>query len=159
MRFLTVLICFFGLSLAALAQSPTRDSNSADLAVITAFNKRYLKAINDGDVVTLSQMTSADHIMMIPGRPEISGKAANDDANRRAFEQNRYVENWNIVETVIQGTLAFQRGTFTSSAIPKAGGPTRTTAGKLLRIYRRQTDGSWSMYIDSFSSDAPGLRK
>jgi ketosteroid isomerase-like protein len=153
MRLTTILICLFGLCVAGCAEAPTPDSSSQDLAAITAFNKRYLQSINDGDFATLSQMTSADHIMMIPGRPPIAGKVANDDANRRGFEQFHYDETWTIVETVIQGSLAFQRGTFTSSATPKAGGPTRTSAGKILRIYRREADGSWTMYIDSFSSD------
>lgn len=159
MRFATTLICLLGFCLTAYAESPPHSSDSHDLAAITAFNTRYLKAINDGDFATLSQMTSADHIMMFPGRPEIAGKAANDDANRHAFEQNRYDEHWRIVETVIQGSLAFQRGTFTSTAIPKAGGPSRTIAGKILRIYRREADGSWTMYIDNFSSDSPDRAK
>jgi ketosteroid isomerase-like protein len=152
-QFSTTVICLFGLCLAGCAEILPANSSSRDLAAISAFNKRYLQSINDGDFTTLSQMTSADHIMMIPGRPPISGKRANDDANRRGFEQFRYDETWSIVETVIQGNLAFQRGTFTSSATPKFGGPTRASAGKFLRIYRREADGSWSMYIDSFSSD------
>jgi ketosteroid isomerase-like protein len=154
-RFTTTLICLFGLCLAGCAEIPPPNASSQDLAAISAFNKRYLQSINDGDFPTLSRMTSADHIMMIPGRPPITGKGANDDANRRGFEQFHYDETWTIVETVIQGNLAFQRGTFASSATPKSGGPTRASAGKFLRIYRREADGSWSMYIDSFSSDGP----
>jgi ketosteroid isomerase-like protein len=140
---------------AAACSADHRVPHDEAVAAITAFNGRYLKAINDGDFATLSGLTSADHIMMAPGRPAIVGKAANDDANRRAFGQYRFAESWTPLETVVDGSLAYQRGTFTTTATPKAHGPARETAGKFLRIYRREPDGSWTMIIDSFSSDGP----
>jgi ketosteroid isomerase-like protein len=141
-------------------QLGSRPSRDADLAAITAFNKRYLQAINDGDFATLSSLTVEDHIMMAPNRPAIVGKAANDEANGRAFEQFRFSEQWVPQDTVIDGDLAYQRGTFTTSATPKqaqtGSPPTRSTSGKFLRIYRRLPDRSWTMVIDMFNSDPPG---
>ncbi len=132
-----------------------RPSRDADLAAITAFNKRYLQAINDGDFATLSSLTVEDHIMMAPNRPAIVGKQANDEANRRAFEQFRFTEQWVPLDTVIDGDLAYQRGTFTTAGTPRQGGQTRSTAGKFLRIYRRLPDRSWTMVIDMFNGDPP----
>jgi ketosteroid isomerase-like protein len=126
---------------------------AADLAAITAFNARYLKAINDGDLATLSALTNDDHMMISPNRPPVTGKAANDVANGRTFQLSRIDETWVPVETVIDGNLAYQRGTFTVIASPKAGGAARTTHGNFLRIYRRHPDGSWWMTRDMFSSD------
>src|ERR1700761_7604600 len=85
------------------AQSP---SDAADLAAITAFNARYLKSINDGDIATLSSLTDDDHMMITAGRPPTSGKAANDAANGRTFEKFRIVETWTPLETVIDRNLA-----------------------------------------------------
>jgi ketosteroid isomerase-like protein len=127
-------------------------SNPADLAALTAFNARYLAAINTGDMPTLSSLTDEDHIMLIPGRAPLVGKAANDAANARYFEQFNTDERWNPLETVIDGNLAYQRGTFTSTATPKTGGAGRTAKGSFLRIYRRQSDGSWRMTRDMFNS-------
>jgi ketosteroid isomerase-like protein len=59
------------------------------------------------------------------------------------------------LETVIDGNLAYQRGSFTVIATPKAGGAARTTAGSFLRIYRRQPDGSWRMSRDMFNAEQP----
>jgi ketosteroid isomerase-like protein len=140
---------------AGCTTTASRPSREADIAAITAFNKEYLGTINDGDFATLSRLTVEDHIIMIPGRPAIVGKAANDEANRRAFEGNRFAESWNVIDTVIDGDLGYQRGTFTTSAMPKNGGQTRTVDGKFLRIYRRLKDGSWTMVIDMFSGDKP----
>jgi ketosteroid isomerase-like protein len=154
MNRLRMLICVAGLGVAGCSQPTLRHTDGTDLAAITAFNQRYLQSINDGDFATLSAMTTADHIMMVPNRPAIVGKAANDEANRRSLEQFHIVETWNVTETQIEGPLAFQRGTYTSASTPKAGGAGRGGGGKFLRVYRRQPDGSWSMYIDMFSSDA-----
>jgi ketosteroid isomerase-like protein len=144
------------IALAACSTTRTQPTSAAaDLANITVFNARYLKAINDGDIATLSSLTDEDHIMVAPNRPPVVGKAANDATNGRAFQQFNIDETWTPLETVIDGNLAYQRGTFTVVASPKAGGASRTTHGNFLRIYRRQPDGSWRMSRDMFSSDQP----
>jgi ketosteroid isomerase-like protein len=140
--------------LAACSTTPTRTNDTAaDLAAITAFNARYLKSINDGDIATLSSLTDDDHMMITAGRPPTAGKAANDAANGRTFEQFKIDETWTPLETVIDRNLAYQRGTWTVAATPKAGGPTTHSAGKFVRIYQRQKDGSWRMTRDVLLSD------
>ena len=140
--------------LAACSTPPTRTTDTtADLAAITAFNARYLKSINDGDIATLSALTDDDHMMISAGRPPVSGKAANDAANGRTFEQFKIDETWTVLESIIDRNLAYQRGTFTVGATPKAGGPARNTTGKFVRIYQRQADGSWRMTRDVLLSD------
>jgi ketosteroid isomerase-like protein len=151
-------LCFLSavLLLAACNTTPSRHANQdVDLAAISAFNEKYLQALNDADIVSLSALTDEEHVMIAPGRAPIIGKAANDDANSRAFKDFNVEEQWMPVETVIDHDLAYQRGTFTVVATPRAGGPARTTHGNFLRIYRRQKDGSWRMSRDMFSSDQP----
>jgi len=141
-------------ALAACATTSNRaPDTSADLAAITAFNARYLKSINDGDIATLSSLTDEDHMMIGVGRPPTAGKAANDAANGRTLSQFKIDETWTVLESIIDRNLAYQRGTFTVGATPKAGGPTRNTTGKFVRIYQRQPDGSWRMTRDVLLSD------
>jgi uncharacterized protein (TIGR02246 family) len=142
--------------LAACNTTPTRRvSPEADLAAIAAFNEKYLQALNDGDTAALSALTDEDHVMIAPGRAPTVGKAANDAANTRVFRDFNVEEKWIPVETIIDHDLAYQRGTFTVIATPKAGGAVRTTQGNFLRIYRRQADGAWRMTRDMFGSDQP----
>jgi ketosteroid isomerase-like protein len=136
----------------------TKPTLEADLAAIAEFNRQYLKAINDEDIATLSSLTTEDHIMIAPGWPPIVGKAANDAANGRVFQQFDIVETWTPVETVVAGDWAYQRGTFTVAATPKAGGATNRTSGHFLRIYRRQPDGAWRMIRDMFNSEQAPAR-
>ncbi|HEV2703501.1 MAG TPA: nuclear transport factor 2 family protein [Steroidobacteraceae bacterium] len=131
-------------------------SYAADLAAISAFNVKYLKAINDGDISALSALTDDDHIALPPGAAPLMGKAANVAVNGRIYQQSRVDEHWTPLETVIDGNLAYQRGTFTAVATPKAaGGTVRSISGSFLRIYRRQPDGSWVMTRDMFNSGPP----
>jgi len=132
-----------------------RPSTAQDEAAITEFNKRYLRAINDGDSATLASLTTPEHIMIAPGRPPIVGKEANDAANARVAQTAKIEETWAPEETFISGDLAYQRGTFTVAATPKAGGTTRNMRGTFLRIYKRQPDGAWRMVRDMFNTDQP----
>jgi ketosteroid isomerase-like protein len=137
------------------AVTTTSASYAADVAAISAFNVQYLRAINAGDINALSALTDEDHIAIIPGRPPLVGKAANVAANGRAYQQFNIAENWTPVETVIDGNLAYQRGTFTVAATPKSGGTAHPVGGTFLRIYRRQPDGSWIMTRDMFNTEQP----
>ncbi len=113
-----VVSAVFVLPLAGCATTSGGTSQAAELAAITEFNKKYLGSINDGDIATLSSLTTEGHIMITPGRPPIVGKKLNDEANGRAFQNFNIVETWTPIETVIakSGELAFQRGTYTGQS-------------------------------------------
>ena len=160
---IVLVLCATVLSGVARAQAKpqvaSRPTLEQDLAAITEFNRKYLKAINDGDIATLSSLTDDGHIMITPGRAPLIGKAANDAANGRAFQTVKIEETWTPVETVVSGDLAYQRGTYTVAATPKAGGNTTKTAGNFLRIYQRQPNGEWRMTHDTFNSVPPPTQK
>lgn len=150
------LVAGLGISLLLLGcgkESTESEDKSKDLAEITAFNEKYLKAINDEDIATLSSLTTEDHMMVVAGREPTHGKAANDAANGRVFEQFEIDETWTPLETVIDRNLAFQRGTWTVAATPRAGGETTNSTGKFVRIYQRQPNGEWRMTRDVLLTD------
>jgi len=133
----------------------TQPSFAEDLAAITAFNERYLKSINEEDIAALSALTTDGHIMLPPNSEPIVGKAANDALNGGAFERYEFNETWRPVETVVDGDLGFQRGTFTVIATPRGDGERVEVNGAFLRIYERQPNGEWRMTRDMFNSSAP----
>src|SRR5690606_21174047 len=94
-----------------------------------------------------------DHVMITPNRPPLVGKAALVEAMTRAFAQTEIDESWTPVETVIDGDLAYQRGTYVVRARPKGSdAEMRETTGSFLRIYRRQPNGEWRMTRDVFNT-------
>ena len=141
---------------AAFAQPASAQgaSTGADEAAIAEFNRRYLKAINDGDIDTLASLTTDGHMMIMSGGPPLTGKKALVDAMTRAFETTDFDESWEPQETVVSGDLAYQRGTFVVVSKPKAGGEASRVTGNFLRIYRK-IDGAWFMVRDSFNSQQP----
>jgi len=129
-------------------------STSADEAAIAEFNRKYLKAINDGDIEALASLTTDGHMMISSGGPPLTGKKALVDSMTRAFQTTDIDESWAPEETVVSGDLAYQRGTFVVVAKPKAGGAESRITGNFLRIYRR-IGGAWFMVRDSFNSQQP----
>jgi len=158
MKTLSTLVIFCGL-LGAGCRTETQPPFADDLAAITRFNERYLDAINKEDIGALSALTTDGHIMLPPNQEPVVGKAANDAMNGGAFERYEFSETWRPVETVIDGDLGFQRGTFTVIATPKEGGGNRLDRlevnGSFLRIYQRQANGEWRMTRDMFNSSTP----
>jgi ketosteroid isomerase-like protein len=141
-------------SLLAASFTATAVAQSADEAAIAEFNRRYLKAINDGDIDTLASLTTDGHMMIMSGGPPLTGKKALVDAMTRAFQTTDFDESWEPQETVVSGDLAYQRGTFVVVSKPKAGGEPSRVTGNFLRIYRK-IDGAWFMVRDSFNSQQP----
>lgn len=127
---------------------------TADEAAIAEFNRRYVKAINDGDIDTLASLTTDGHMMISSGGPPLVGKQALVDAMKRIFETTNFDESWAPEETVVSGDLAYQRGTFIVVAKPKNGGAETRMTGNFLRIYRK-IDGVWFMVRDSFNAQQP----
>jgi ketosteroid isomerase-like protein len=149
-------------TLAVLATAgcgrPPAATFADELAQITAFNERYLRAINEEDIAALSSLTTDGHVMLAPNTEPVVGKSANDAMNGGAFERCDFSETWTPVETVIDGDLAFQRGTFTTIATPKSEGDRLAVSGSFLRIYQRQANGDWRMTRDMFNSSTPLTR-
>jgi len=155
MKTISLLAAALAATLAQACSTEQQPSFADDLAAITAFNERYLKSINEEDIAALSALTTDGHVMLPPNREPVVGKAANDAMNGGAFERYDFSETWRPVETVVDGDLGFQRGTFTVIATPKDDGDRLEVNGSFLRIYQRQPNGEWRMTRDMFNSSAP----
>lgn len=142
-------------ALCAAAACERGPSLEEDLAAIESVNRTIVRALNDGDLELLNSTLADDHVMMIPNRPEIVGKAAVEAANRNLVDSWNNVEIWTPVETVVSGDWAWQRGAYDITLTPKRAGvqPIRSV-GKYIHIYRREPDGAWRMVRDIFNSNA-----
>lgn len=134
-------------------QSPV--DTAADIAAIREYNAQWLKALSTGDSKLLSSLTAEEHITFPPNQPPNVGKAANDAVNAKMLEQYAVEEIWNPQDQVVAGDWAYERGSFTATMTPKAGGATQHFSGNYLRILKRQADGSWKMIREMANSDRP----
>jgi len=155
MKTLSLTLALFATLLAQGCSTDTQPTFADDVAAITAFNERYLRSINEEDIAALSALTTDGHVMLPPNSEPVVGKAANDALNGGAFQRYEFSETWRPVETVVDGNLGFQRGTFTVIATPRADGERVEVKGNFLRIYQRQANGEWRMTRDMFNSSTP----
>lgn len=127
------------------AAAPSRATLQSDLAAIAAVNDGLLGALNAGDWTRLNELTADDYVAIINGAA-ISGRERLEESNQRFLAQWRDEEAWLPDETVVDGDLAFQRGSFTMTLTPRQGnGEARDVTGTYLHIYQRRTDGSWAL--------------
>ena len=144
MKIRTTAALILGAVVAACGEPATQQSQAAALAAIEAVNARTLEALNSGDWARLNELTDDDYVAIIRGTPT-SGRERLEAANRRFLEQWQDQEAWLPEETIIDGDLAFQRGSFTMTLTPRQGGDARNVAGTYLHIYQRKPDGSWAL--------------
>jgi uncharacterized protein (TIGR02246 family) len=121
----------------------------ADLRAIREIHERDIAAVNAGDVETLVSLMTDDIVLLPPGQPPLVGKESAramieaDLEQGRDFEIVEYVQDWEEVQVV--GDYAFEWGTFNSAVQAKAGGETIRQSNNVIRILRRQPDGSWKV--------------
>ena len=129
-------------------------SQQAALDAIAETNAKTLQALNTNDLVLMNRLVADNHIMMIPNRPELSGREAIIASNRNLVESWTNVEIWKPAETVVAGDWAYQRGAFDITLTPKKEGVRAIrSVGKYIHIYQRQADGRWLMIRDIFNDN------
>ena len=138
---------------------PETTSLDNDLRAIEALNERHTAAVLLNDWEAIISEWSDDFSVLPPAGPIVRGRRANASFVRngieqmRAFEPIDYVEHFEEIE--VAGNYAFEWGTYRGATRPRAGGDRLSYSGKLLRILRREPDGSWKMYRTMSTIDPP----
>jgi uncharacterized protein (TIGR02246 family) len=125
-------------------------------AEIRQLQERLARAFGDRDFEAVLRCYADDAVLLAPGRPAATGKAAISAELQAAFSNPN-------VEVVVRATkidiaaddrLANAWGTgLTTIADPRTRDETRI-ASKWLAVYRREADG-WKVVADAFNVDAP----
>ena len=56
-------------------------------------------------------------------------------------------------EIIVSGDWAFDRGPYTVTFTPKAGGEPMRDSGRGMDFFKRQPDGSWKTYREIWNND------
>ena len=134
-----------GLLVAALAMPIQALAGVAeDEKAILGIWDTYTDARVSGDADTWLSLWDPDGIRMPPGVPAVDFATFAPGTPER-FSKPPASMAINSEEIVVAGDWAYSRGNFTvNDAIE----------GKFLTIFRRQDDGSWRIYRDSFSMNS-----
>ena len=166
---------FSVLALAVLAACATKEARRADTAspaaatlagtaapdpaavrqTIEAANSRFATAFLSGDTATLLATYASDAIVLPPnakinaGRDAIAKEMA---GMLSAMKLTAFALHTQDVITT--GDYAIETGSYDMTIQPKTGKPVQDV-GKYLTVWKKQSDGSYKLIRDMFSSDAP----
>jgi ketosteroid isomerase-like protein len=161
------IICFalvaIGLATtSALAQGATPASAAAaDTTEIERLHQLDVEATYSDSADELAKLWDSDAVRIQPGRPTEIGKAviyANDKRWESTSKVHTLCYKPEIQNLQIAGNLAFEWGYFSYKA--SSDGKLVTGRGKVARVLKRQSDGSWKFvvvmgYPEKLESAAP----
>jgi uncharacterized protein (TIGR02246 family) len=122
---------------------------------IDRLRDRHVAALNAGDADAWVDCFTDDGVQMPPHFATNAGKSA-----VRGWSQGflNLFDCWfslSVDEVRVAADWAFERGRYTITLTPKAGGGPVDDSGKYITVYQRQSDGSWKIARDIWNSDQP----
>lgn len=144
-----------GAAACAPAAAPPGPPTGDDVAKINALRDNFVTAFNAGDAAKVVEGYTTDAIAMPAHHAMVTGKDALVAFNREQFSQVSFKMTLTPAETVVAGNWGYDRGTYTMTVTPKAGGAPMNDAGKYLVVIQKQSDGSWKVSRDIDNSDMP----
>jgi len=118
------------------------------MAAIEKLHSLDIAATLSGDQAALSEGWTDDVVILQQGQAAEVGKQAVLTARERSRAANPATRDLSYVHDITAVTImddgwAFEWGYFTGSYVDAAGGDEKQIRGKLLRVLRKQGDGSW----------------
>ncbi len=125
-----------------------------DIAAIQELMEQYRLAVNTNDMNLFSSCWADDAKRMERDFNIIVGKEKIMERFKIYFDRlNNHLDFYGEREVEVDGDLAFSQVNVIIASSPKEGGPTTHIDLKVLDIYKKQTDGSWKIYIDCINSN------
>jgi ketosteroid isomerase-like protein len=144
-----------GVLILACCTTMGKAKPQADVAAIEKIWESYTTGANTGNVDLWMSLWDENGIRLAPDVPAAHGKAQILPGMQKALGAFNIKIDIKREEIVVLDDYAFSSGTFTRRMAPKAGGPETFFDGKFLTVFKRQPDGSWRIFRDSFNSNVP----
>lgn len=154
----TVLVSCALAACSTAGQAPTGSARNqeADRAALANLRARYAAAFNAADAPAVATVYATDAVLMPPGEPALSGRAAVENWFRTGFDQYTMKADLASDEFVFLGSdWALDRGKYLLTLTRKSGGASTTTEYKYLTLLHREPDG-WKAKRDIYNGNQPG---
>jgi len=143
-----LMLSVLGLGVLMLAcRGKQVDSEEEGLKQIEELHRKDLEASKVKDFKTLLSLWEDDGVLLEPGRAPIIGKDAikayieSQAETSKTYRITKYEQDWKEIRII--GDWAFEWGVFEGEAELINGGPPIKQKAKMLRLLKRQNDGSW----------------
>ena len=137
-----------GLSLAP-AQVHAENASTARIDLLRqAFNAAY----SAGNAAAIGSLLAEDAVWMPPGEPAVVGRSAIQARYAAQFSATHSAFTLQRGDILVLANLAWLRGPYQRIDTPVIGGPSTTTTGKYVMIFRRERS-DWKIINDCWNSD------
>jgi uncharacterized protein (TIGR02246 family) len=120
----------------------TNPNPESDVERLTQLREEYVQAENAGDVDGILRTFSDDIVLMPPGSPAVRGRDAANNYLTDLLDTSDVTIELSSEEIALEGDLAYDWGTYSSTHTPDGGQPEQTR-GTYLFVYQRESDGRW----------------
>jgi uncharacterized protein (TIGR02246 family) len=141
------------------AQEVRASRRAADMAAIEQLHQRDAAAAKSGDVATLVGLWTEDAVALPPGESPVIGIEAirkwlaKSQAETSAVEIVDYVLDFKEVK--ILGDEAIEWARTGVTVRPRGASTLLRASGNLLRVLKRQPDGSWKVSRSAWNLERP----
>ena len=131
--------------------------DGADIEAINKLHQREMEASRKWDIDTLASLWTDDVVMLPAGEPALIGRDANRASITRLRDESGsaqisdYILSFNEVK--VTGDWAFEWGTYSGTLAPEGGGESLRATGKVIRVLKKDADGSWKIARAMYNSD------
>jgi uncharacterized protein (TIGR02246 family) len=136
-----------------------RSAPAQDSVAIERLHQQDIAAAKAGDSATLATLWTDDAVALPPGEQPVIGIDAIREWLKKGQESGRRFEiteyRIDFQETRVLGDEAIEWGRTRVSMRPKGGQAGMTISGSILRVLRRQPDGSWKVARAIWNMDPP----
>ena len=140
----------------------TGNRHAQDMAAIEKLHAQDIAATLSGDPVALTELWTDDGVRLQQGQPVDIGKQAIRATNERlkAAHPGMRVVSYvpEISDVTITDGWAFEWGYFTASYVESAGEEETRIRARVVRILKRQADGSWKGALGMWNTSDSGCQ-
>jgi len=147
------------LSGLSAGQEAADSRRAADMAAIEQLHARDAAAAKKGDLATLADLWTDDAVALPPGEPPVIGIdairkwLAKSQSDSSAVEVIDYVLDFKEVRIV--GDEAMEWGRTSIVLRPRGATSAMRASGNLMRMLKRQADGSWRVSRSVWNLERP----
>ena len=156
MRYLGLSCALVLLGCTTVQQTAPPDTRAADEAAVRKTDADWVKAAQTKQVDAWVAFYGDDAVVLPPNDKTADSKESIRKVVGDLLALPGLSANWQMtkVEVARSGDIAYGWGTYELAWNDAKGKPV-TDRGKLVEIWKKQSDGGWKCIVDTWSSDLP----
>ena len=141
--------------MTVIQSQSTKDSDYSIIKLaIDSQNAAYNKAYNNKDAESVGALHTIDATVMPPNQKIAQGRKEIINATNAEIQAGAQDLKFESLELVVSGDIAYETGLYSLNVKPK-GQESFSDNGKVILIWKRQSNDEWLIDKDIWNSDLP----